>query len=141
MVTCFACHHDGRGRHGCSRAGQQRCSCGPCHRDFTATSALAFSATAGRPISSSLPFGGTSATPSPSGRSPSSSLSSASTSRPGRPSPWTQTFGPQSALEARRHRRRLGQCWWVDEVFLFRGTEKRYLDALSSAVALNVDLN
>jgi transposase-like protein len=42
---------------------------------------------------------------------------------------WTQTFGPQLAAEARKHRRRVGRRWYVDEVFLSRkkGEEKRYL--------------
>jgi transposase-like protein len=40
---------------------------------------------------------------------------------------WVQTFGPQLAAEVRRHRRRVGRCWFVDEVFLFRKSEKRYL--------------
>ncbi len=39
----------------------------------------------------------------------------------------TQTFGPQLATAARRHRRRLGRRWYIDEVFLFRGAVKRYL--------------
>src|SRR6195256_1963886 len=38
-----------------------------------------------------------------------------------------QTFGPQLAAEVRRHCRRVGRCWFVDEVFLFRKSEKRYL--------------
>ena len=40
---------------------------------------------------------------------------------------WSQSFGPQLALAARSHRRRIGRRWYVDEVFLFRGAEKRYL--------------
>jgi len=40
---------------------------------------------------------------------------------------WVQTFGPQLAAEVRRHRRRVGRCWFVDEVFLFRKNQKRYL--------------
>jgi transposase-like protein len=40
---------------------------------------------------------------------------------------WVQTFGPQLASEVPRHRRRVGRCWFVDEVFLFRKSEKRYL--------------
>jgi IS6 family transposase len=40
---------------------------------------------------------------------------------------WTQTFGPQLATAARRHRRRLGPRCYIDEVFLFRGNVKRYL--------------
>ncbi len=42
---------------------------------------------------------------------------------------WVQTFGPLLAAEVRRHRRRPGRGWWVDEVFFFRdkAREKRYL--------------
>ena len=42
---------------------------------------------------------------------------------------WVQTFGPLLAVEVRKHRRRPGRRWWVDEVFFFRNkaTEKRYL--------------
>lgn len=39
---------------------------------------------------------------------------------------WTQTFGPQIAVAARAHRRAPRRRWSVDEVFLFRGEEKRY---------------
>jgi transposase-like protein len=41
--------------------------------------------------------------------------------RPGPCSP------PQLAATARRHRRRLGRRWYIDEVFLFHGAVKRYL--------------
>jgi transposase-like protein len=42
---------------------------------------------------------------------------------------WVQTFGPLLAAEVRKHRRRPGRRWWVDEVFFFRakGREKCYL--------------
>jgi putative transposase len=40
---------------------------------------------------------------------------------------WVQTFGPLLAAEARKHRRRLGGKWYVDEVFFVRSSEKRYL--------------
>ena len=42
---------------------------------------------------------------------------------------WVQTFGPLLAAEVRKHRRRPGTRWFVDEVFFFRkgGEEKRYL--------------
>ncbi len=42
---------------------------------------------------------------------------------------WVQTFGPLLAAEVRKHRRRPGTTWFVDEVFFFRkpGAEKRYL--------------
>ncbi len=39
---------------------------------------------------------------------------------------WAQVFGPLLAAEVRRHRR-VGRRWFVDEVFLFRKGEKRYL--------------
>jgi putative transposase len=40
---------------------------------------------------------------------------------------WVQVFGPQLAAEVRRRRRPVGTCWIVDEVFLFRKGQKRYL--------------
>jgi len=40
---------------------------------------------------------------------------------------WVQAFGPQLAAEARKHRRRLGSTWYVDEMFFFRGQDKWYL--------------
>src|ERR687886_1713092 len=38
-----------------------------------------------------------------------------------------QAFGPQLAAEVRRRRRPVGRRWFVDEVFLFRRGQKRYL--------------
>src|SRR5919108_380989 len=40
---------------------------------------------------------------------------------------WVQAFGPQLAAEVRRRRRPVGRRWFVDEVFLFRKGQKRYL--------------
>ncbi|MGH2354500.1 MAG: IS6 family transposase, partial [Chloroflexota bacterium] len=40
---------------------------------------------------------------------------------------WVQAFGPLLAAEVRRRRRPLGTKCYVDEVFFFRGTEKRYV--------------
>jgi transposase-like protein len=37
---------------------------------------------------------------------------------------WVQTFGPLLAAEVRRHRRRPGTRWWVDEVFFLRNKAK-----------------
>jgi putative transposase len=41
---------------------------------------------------------------------------------------WVQTVGPLLAAEVRKHRRRPGRTWVVDELFFFRdgGNEKRY---------------
>jgi len=33
---------------------------------------------------------------------------------------WVQTFGPQLAAEARKHRRPLGGRWYADEMFYSR---------------------
>src|SRR5919202_4773447 len=40
---------------------------------------------------------------------------------------WVQTFGPRLAAEVRRRRVPVGKQWFVDEVFLFRKNQKRYL--------------
>jgi putative transposase len=40
---------------------------------------------------------------------------------------WVQAFGPQLATEARKHRRPLGNTWYTDEMFFFRGRDKWYL--------------
>src|SRR6266852_5514942 len=40
---------------------------------------------------------------------------------------WVQTFGPRLAAEVRRRRQPVGKRWIVDEVFLFRKGQKRYL--------------
>ena len=40
---------------------------------------------------------------------------------------WVQTFGPLLATEVRKHRRRPGRKWYVDEVFFVRKSERRYL--------------
>jgi putative transposase len=40
---------------------------------------------------------------------------------------WVQAFGPRLADEVRRRRRQVTKRWFVDEVFLFRKNQKRYL--------------
>src|SRR5918912_2312927 len=40
---------------------------------------------------------------------------------------WVQAFGPRLAAEVRRRRPPIGKRWFVDEVFLFRKGQKRYL--------------
>src|SRR5919202_4040447 len=40
---------------------------------------------------------------------------------------WVQAFGSRLADEVRRRRRPVGKHWFVDEVFLFRKGQKRYL--------------
>jgi transposase-like protein len=127
MVTCPTCHQPATSRDGRDHRGQQRYSCRPCRRDFTATSASAFSGyrwpadiilTAVRWYLS-YPIFARQVTELLAERGVDVSARTVLT--------WTQVFGPQLALQTRRHRRRPGRRWWVDEVFLFRGAEKRYL--------------
>ena len=40
---------------------------------------------------------------------------------------WVQAFGPQLAAEVPRRRHPVGKHWFVDEVFLFRKGQKRYV--------------
>ena len=127
MVNCPACRRCPTKRDGRDRRSRQRYACRPCRRDFTATSTSIFSGyrwpadvilaavrwyvsypVSARQVTELLAERGIDV-------SPRTVLN------------WTQTFGPQLAVAARVHRRRLGRRWYVDEVFLFRGIEKRYL--------------
>jgi transposase-like protein len=129
MPVCPSCQQPATHRDGRQPGGQQRYACRPCGRDFTATSATAFAGyrwpadvilmavrwylgltVSARQVTWLLAERGVDVTPR-------TVLT------------WTQTFGPQLAAEVRKHRRRIGRCWYVDEVFLFRkkGEEKRYL--------------
>jgi transposase-like protein len=53
---------------------------------------------------------------------------------------WVQAFGPQLAAEVRRRRRPVGTCWFVDEVFLFRKGQKRYLYRATDEDGVVVDV-
>ena len=127
MLSCPTCHQPATSRDGRDRRGQQRYVCRPCRRDFTATSTSAFSGYRSPPdfiLAAvrwylSYPLSARQVSELLAERGVDVSARTVLT--------WGQTFGPQLAAEARRHRRRLGRHWWVDEVFLFHGTEKRYL--------------
>jgi transposase-like protein len=129
MPLCPHCHRAATKRDGYSHSRRQRYACGRCRRDFTAASASAFAGyrwpaevivmavrwylsltVSARQVTWLLAERGVDVTPR-------TVLT------------WTQTFGPQLAAEVRKHRRRVGRRWYVDEVFLFRkkGEEKRYL--------------
>jgi transposase-like protein len=127
MVTCPACRCRPTKRDGRDHRSRQRYACRPCHRDFTGTSTSIFSGyrwpaevilaavrwyvsypLSARQVTELLAERGVDV-------SPRTVLN------------WTQTFCPQLAVAARVHRRRLGRRWYVDEVFMFRGTEQRYL--------------
>jgi IS6 family transposase len=129
MPVCPHCQQPATRRDGHHPHGRQRYACRPCGRDFTEASATAFAGyrwppdailmavrwylsltVSARQVTWLLAERGVDVTPR-------TVLT------------WVQTFGPQLADEARKHRRRVGRRWYVDEVFLFRkrGEEKRYL--------------
>jgi IS6 family transposase len=127
MSTCPSCQHPATKRDGYDTAGRQRYSCRPCHRDFTAHSASAFS---GYRWPSdvilmavrwycSLPLSAAQVVRLLAGRHIDVSARTVLN--------WVQTFGPQLAAVIRQYRRRVGRHWTVDEVFCFRGKQKLYL--------------
>src|SRR5918995_4346743 len=129
MPTCPTCHRPASKRDGRDPAGRQLYACRVCGHDFTEHSASAFSGyrwpaevilLAVR-WSLSHPLSATSVMELLAERG--IDVSKRTVLR------WVQTFGPLLAAEVRRHRRRPGRRWWVDEVFFVRGggKEKRYL--------------
>ena len=127
MATCPTCHQPATTRDGFDRRGRQRFACSACHRDFTHASRSAFSGYRWPPeviVTAvrwylSYPLSARQVTELLSERGIDLSARTVLS--------WTQTFGPQLATAARRYRRQLGRRWYIDEVFLFRGTVKRYL--------------
>src|ERR1700730_7667380 len=127
VPTCPTCHQPATTRDGFDRRGRQRFACSPCHRDFTNASSGASSGYRWPPdviVTAvrwylSYPLSARQVTELLAERGIDVSARTVLT--------WTQTFGPQLATAARRHRRRLGRRWYVDEVFLFHGAAKRYL--------------
>src|ERR1041385_9578892 len=127
MTPCPSCHRPTVWRHGRNRRGRQRYSCQSCELTFTETSNSAFSGyrcpadiilTAVRWYLS-YPLSARQVCELLAERGIDVSARTVLT--------WAHTFGPQIAVAARPHRRRLGKRWWVDEVFLFHGAVKRYL--------------
>jgi IS6 family transposase len=127
MSTCPSCQHPATNRDGYDAAGRQRYHCRPCHRDFTAHSASAFSGYRWPPDVilmavrwyCSLPLSASQVVRLLAERNIDVSAHTVLN--------WVQTFGPQLAAALRRHRRRVGRKWTVDEVFCFRGKRKLYL--------------
>src|ERR687883_525654 len=127
MPPCPACQQPATKRNGLDRRGRQKYACRACRRTFTEASTSAFSGyrwpsevilTAVRwylayPLSS---------------RQVLELLAERSIDVSHRTVlNWVQAFGPQLAAEVRRRRRSIGKHWFVDEVFLFRKGQKRYL--------------
>jgi transposase-like protein len=127
MPNCPQCQHSVVTRDGHDRHGRQRFTCARCARDFTIRSASAFSGYSW-PAEVILmavrwylrhPLSATSAMELLAERGV--DVSARTVLR------WVQTFGPQLAEEARKHRRPLGNAWYTDEMFFFRGSDKWYL--------------
>ena len=127
MPPCPACQQPASKRNGRDRRGRQKYACGPCRRTFTENTASAFSGyrwprdvilTAVRWYLS-YPLSSRQVRELLAERGIDISHRTVLT--------WVQTFGPQLAAEVRRRRRPIGKQWFVDEVFLFRKSEKRYL--------------
>jgi len=127
MPRCPFCHRPASKRDGRDAAGRQRYACHSCRRDFTERSVSAFAGyrwpaevillavrwSLSHPLSASsvmelLAERGI-------------DVSKRTILR------WVQAFGPLLAAEVRKHRRPLGTKCYVDEVFFFRGKDKRYL--------------
>src|ERR671914_598577 len=124
MLACPSCHQPASKRDGHDAAGRQRYACRPCGRDFTERSASAF---AGYRWPADVillavrwslrhPLSATSVMELLAERG--IDVSKRTVLR------WVQTFGPLLAAEVRKHRRRPGGRWWVDEVFFFRRKAK-----------------
>jgi IS6 family transposase len=127
MSTCPSCHQRATKRDGYDVAGRQRYHCRPCHRDFTALSTSAFSGYRWPPDVilmavrwyCSLPLSAAQVVRLLAERHIDVSARTVLN--------WVQTFGPRLAAVIRKHRRRVGRKWTVDEVFCFRGKQKLYL--------------
>jgi transposase-like protein len=127
MSPCPTCQQPASKRDGRDAAGRQRYACRPCGRDFTerSASALAGYRWPAEVIllavrwSLSHPLSATRVMELLAERG--IDVSQRTVLR------WVQTFGPLLAAEVRKHRRPLGTKCYVDEVFFFRGKEKRYL--------------
>jgi len=127
MVICLRCRRSVTKRDGFDPYGRPRYSCRPCRRAFTLHSSSAFSGSRW-PADVIL-----TAVRWYCGYPPAAShimqlLAERHIDVSARPIlTWMPTFGPRLAVAARPYRRRLGRRRWVDEVFCFRGQQKRYL--------------
>ena len=126
MPPSPACQQPASKRNGRDRRGRQKFTCRPCGRMFTENSASAFSGYRWPRDVIVLAVRWYLAYPL-SSRQVRELLAERGVDVSHRTIlTWAQVFGPLLAAEVRR-RQRVGRCWFVDEVFLFRKSEKRYL--------------
>ena len=127
MIHCPSCQRPATKRDGYDEQGRQRYRCRLCPRDFTAPSPSAFAGyrwpadvilTAIRWYASS-PLSATHVLQLLAERHVAVSARTVLN--------WVQTLGPQLPKALHGYRRRLGRRWYGDEVFCFRGNQKRYL--------------
>jgi transposase-like protein len=127
MPFCPDCQQPAAKRNGHDRRGRQKYACRPCRRSFTAESASAFSGyrwpadviLTGVRWYLAYPLSSRQVLELLAERGIDVSHRTVLN--------WVQVFGPQLAAEVRRRRRPIGRRWMVDEVFLFRKGQKRYL--------------
>jgi transposase-like protein len=127
MMPCPSCQQPATKRDGYDKQGRQRYGCRPCRRDFTASSSSAFSGYRWPPDViltavrwyASYPLSATQVMELLAERHIDVSARTVLN--------WMQAFGPQLARALHSYQRRLGRRWYVDEVFCFRGKQKRYL--------------
>jgi transposase-like protein len=127
MPLCPHRHRPATERDGYSHSRRQRYACRRCRRDFTAASTSAFAGYRwpAEVIVMAVPWY---LGPPLSARQVTWLLAERGIDvTPRTVLTWTQTFGPRLAAEVRKHRRRVGGRWYVDEVFLCRRSEQRYL--------------
>ena len=126
MPLCPACQQPAAKRNGRDRRGRQKYACRPCRRTFTENTVSAFSGYRWSRDVIVMAVRWYLAYPL-SSRQVLELLAERGIDVSHRTIlTWSQVFGPLLAAEVRR-RRRVGKRWFVDEVFLFRKTEKRYL--------------
>src|SRR5918911_2688476 len=127
MPRCPSCPRSATKRHGRDGVGRQRFLCKGCRRTFTAASTSAFAGYRWPPEVILMavrwylahPLSATSVMVFLAERG--IDVSTRTVLR------WVQTFGPLLAAQVHKHRRPLGTKCYVDEVFFFRGKDKRYL--------------
>jgi len=126
MPSCPACQQPAAKRNGRDRCGRQKYACRPCRRTFTENTTSAFSGYRW-PRDIILTAVGWYLSYPLSSRQVRELLAERGVDVSHRTIlMWAQVFGPLLAAAVRR-RRRVGSRWFVDEVFLFRRSEKRYL--------------
>jgi transposase-like protein len=127
MPPCPACRQPAIKRNGHDRRGRQKYACRRCRRGFTAATGSAFSGYRWSADVILMAVRWYLAYPRSSRRVLELLAERGIDVSHRTVLTWAQVFGPLLAAELRRIGRRPGRRWYVDEVFLFRRGQKRYL--------------